>query len=157
MHKITPFLWFDDNAEEAMNYYISIFKNSKVVSLSRYGEGSPRPAGTVMVATFELDGQELMALNGGPEYKFTEAISLFVTCETQEEVDWYWNQLSSGGEEGPCGWLKDKFGLSWQIVPKALGELLGDPDPAKAQRVMRAMLQMKKIDIASLKRASEAA
>jgi predicted 3-demethylubiquinone-9 3-methyltransferase (glyoxalase superfamily) len=157
MHKITPFLWFDDNAEEAMNYYISIFKNSKVVSLSRYGEGSPRPAGTVMVATFELDGQELMALNGGPEYKFTEAISLFVTCETQEEVDWYWNQLSSGGEEGPCGWLKDKFGLSWQIVPKALGELLGDPDPAKAQRVMRAMLQMKKIDIAGLKRASEAA
>ena len=110
-----------------------------------------------MVATFQLDGQEIMALNGGPEFKFTEAISLYVTCETQEEVDWYWNQLSAGGEEGPCGWLKDKFGLSWQIVPKALGELLGDPDPAKSQRVIRAMLQMKKIDIAGLKRAYEAA
>ncbi len=157
MQKITTFLWFDDNAEEAANYYVSIFKNSKIVSLSRYGEAGPRPAGTVMVVDFQLDGQEFMALNGGPEYKFTEALSLYVTCETQEEVDRYWKQLSAGGEEGPCGWLKDKFGLSWQIVPKALVELLGDPDRAKAQRVMRAMLQMKKIDIAGLRRAAEAA
>jgi predicted 3-demethylubiquinone-9 3-methyltransferase (glyoxalase superfamily) len=153
MQKITPFLWFDDQAEEAMNFYVSIFKNSKVVNVSRYGEGGPKPAGTAMIATFQLDGQEIMALNGGPEFKFTEAISFFVTCETQEEVDWYWNRLSAGGEESQCGWLKDKFGLSWQIVPTALGQLMGDPDPAKAQRVMHAMLQMRKIDIAVLQRA----
>ena len=156
MAKITPFLWFNDNAEEAMNFYVSIFKNSKVLGISRYGEGAPRPAGMVMTATFELDGQEFVALNGGPEFKFTEATSFYVNCATQEEVDWYWDRLTSeGGEESQCGWLKDKFGLSWQIVPTALGELLGDPDPLKAQRVMQAMLQMKKIDIAGLQRAHD--
>jgi predicted 3-demethylubiquinone-9 3-methyltransferase (glyoxalase superfamily) len=155
MQKITPFLWFNDNAEEAANFYVSIFKNSKILNISRYGEGGPRPAGMAMSTTFQLDGQEIMALSGGPEFKFTEAISLFVTCETQEEVDWYWNQLCAGGEESQCGWLKDKFGLSWQIVPTALGELLADPDPARAQRVMQAMLQMRKINIASLRRAYE--
>ncbi len=157
MSKITTFLWFDNNAEEAANYYVSIFKNSKIVGIARYGEAGPRPAGTAMVVNFQLDGQDFIALNGGPEYKFTEAISLYVTCETQEEVNRFWNQLTAGGEEGPCGWLKDKFGLSWQIVPKVLEALLSDPDPAKSQRVMRAMLQMKKIDIAGLKRAAEAA
>jgi predicted 3-demethylubiquinone-9 3-methyltransferase (glyoxalase superfamily) len=153
MQKITPFLWFDKNAEEAMNFYVSIFKNSKVISVSRYPDGSRGEPGMVMTATFQLDGQEIMALNGGPDFKFNEAISFFVTCDTQEEVDSYWNQLSAGGEEVQCGWLKDKFGLSWQIVPTALGELLGDPDPVKAQRVMQAMLQMKKIDVAGLRRA----
>jgi predicted 3-demethylubiquinone-9 3-methyltransferase (glyoxalase superfamily) len=155
MQKITPFLWFNDNAEEAMNFYVSIFKNSKVLNVSRYGEGSPFPAGTVMLGTFQLDGREYIALNGGPEYKFTEAFSLFVSVETQEEVDDLWERLSEGGEKGPCGWLKDKFGLSWQVVPTALGELLGDPDPLKAQRVMNAMLKMSKLDIAALRRASE--
>jgi predicted 3-demethylubiquinone-9 3-methyltransferase (glyoxalase superfamily) len=155
MQKITPFLWFNDQAEEAMNFYASIFKNSKVVSVNRYGDAGPGPAGTVMTATFQLDGQEFMALNGGPEFKFTEAISFFVNCETQEEVDELWQKLSEGGEEGPCGWLKDKFGLSWQIVPKALGEMLSDPDPAKSQRVMQAMLQMKKIEIPLLEQAYE--
>ena len=153
MQKVTPFLWFDHQAEEAANYYVSIFKNSKILSVSRYAEGAPRPAGTAMTVTFELDGQEFMALNGGPEFKFTEAISLFVNCETQEEVDAYWEQLSAGGEESQCGWLKDKFGLSWQIVPSALGKLLGDPDPEKSKRVMQAMLQMRKIEVAGLQRA----
>ncbi len=153
MQKITPFLWFDDNAEEAMNFYTSIFRNSKIVSISRYGEGGPRPAGTVMTGTFQLAGQEFMALNGGPEFKFTEAISFFVNCETQSEVDELWDKLSAGGEKGQCGWLKDKYGVSWQIVPTALGKLLNDADPAKSQRVMEAMLQMSKIDIASLERA----
>ena len=152
MQKITPFLWFNDNAEEAMNLYVSIFNNSKILSLNRYGEGAPVPAGTVMTATFQLEGQEFMALNGGPHFKFTEAISLFVNCETQEEVDTLWAKLTAdGGEESQCGWLKDKFGLSWQIIPSALGECLGDPDPAKAQRAMQAMLQMKKLDIQKLK------
>ena len=152
MQKITPFLWFNDNAEEAMNLYVSIFNNSKILSLNRYGEGAPVPAGTVMTATFQLEGQEFMALNGGPHFKFTEAISLFVNCETQEEVDTLWAKLTAdGGEESQCGWLKDKFGLSWQIIPSALGEALGNPDPAKAQRAMQAMLQMKKIDIQKLK------
>jgi len=153
MQKITPFLWFDDQAEEAMNFYVSLFKNSKVISVSRYGDEGPGPTGVVMTATFQLDGQELIALNGGPEFKFTEAISFFVNCETQEEVDGLWDKLSEGGEEGRCGWLKDKYGLSWQIVPTVLGELLNDTDPAKSQRVMKAMLQMNKIDIAGLERA----
>ena len=155
MKKITPFLWFDDQAEEAMNFYVSVFKNSKVLGISRYGEGAPRPAGMVMTASFELDGQEFTALNAGPLFKFTEAISFFVNCETQAEVDELWKKLSAGGEEGQCGWLKDKYGLSWQIVPTALGELMGDPDPVKSQRVMQAMLKMKKIDIAGLRKAYE--
>jgi len=153
MQKVTPFLWFDNQAEEAMNFYVSLFKNSKVLSVSRYGEGGPGPQGTVMTGAFQLDGQEFMALNGGPYFKFTEAISLFVNCETQEEVDELWEKLSEGGEISQCGWLKDRYGLSWQIVPTALGEMLGDPDPKKAQNVMQAMLQMTKIDIAALRRA----
>ncbi|SRR6266852_4719762 len=155
MKKITPFLWFDNNAEEAMKFYTSIFKNSKIGRVTRYGEAGPGPKGTVMTATFELDGQEFMVLNAGPTFKFTEAISFFVNCETQQEVDDFWKKLSAGGQEGQCGWLKDKFGLSWQIVPSALGTMLNDADPAKSQRVMKAMLQMKKIDIAALKRAYE--
>jgi predicted 3-demethylubiquinone-9 3-methyltransferase (glyoxalase superfamily) len=153
MPTITPFLWFNDNAEEAANFYVSIFKNSEVKDISRYGEGSPYPAGTAMIVNFQLEGRDYMALNGGPEYKFTEAFSLFVSIKTQEEVDDLWERLSEGGEKGPCGWLKDKFGLSWQIVPTKLGELLGSPDPVKAQRVMKAMLQMGKIDTVALQRA----
>ena len=155
MQKITPFLWFNDQAEEAMNFYTSIFKKSKIGSVSRYGEGGPGQPGSVMSATFELDGQEFMALNGGPLFTFTEAISFFVNCETQAEVDELWEKLTEGGEESQCGWLKDKFGLSWQIVPSVLGELLNDPDAEKAGRVMNAMLQMKKIDIAGLRAAYE--
>jgi predicted 3-demethylubiquinone-9 3-methyltransferase (glyoxalase superfamily) len=155
MQKITPFLWFDDRAEEAMNFYTAIFRNSKIVNVTRYGEAGPGPKGTVMIGTFQLEGQVLMALNGGPAFKFTEAISLFVNCETQQEVDELWEKLSEGGKEGLCGWLKDKFGLSWQIVPTALGKMLSDPDPVKSQRVMKAMLQMKKIDIDGLKKAYE--
>jgi predicted 3-demethylubiquinone-9 3-methyltransferase (glyoxalase superfamily) len=150
MQKITPFLWFNDNAEEAMNFYVSIFKNSKVGSVSRYGEGGPGPKGSVMSATFSLEGQEFMALNGGPHYKFTPAISLYVNCETQAEVDELWEKLSAGGRKDRCGWLQDKFGLSWQIIPSALPRLLGDKDPAKAQRAMQAMLRMDKIDIKKL-------
>jgi len=157
MQRITPCLWFDTEAEDAADFYVSVFKNSQVVSVSRYGEAGPRPAGTVMTVDFELDGQAFIALNGGPEFPFTEAVSLQVDCETQEEVDRYWSVLSEGGEEGPCGWLKDRYGLSWQIIPVALTELLNDPDTAKAQRVMAAMLQMKKIDIAALQAAAEAA
>ncbi len=142
MQKITPFLWFDGKAEEAMNFYVSIFKNSKRGRISRYGEAGPGPKGTVMVATFQLEGQEFIALNGGPHFKFTEAISLVVNCETQDEVDAFWEKLSAGGAKGQCGWLKDKYGLSWQIVPTALGELMSDPDPEKSKRVMQAMLQM---------------
>ena len=153
MQKIVPFLWFDNQAEEAMNHYISIFPDSKVVSVSRYGDAGPGPKGTVMVANFQLAGQEFMALNGGPEFKFTEAISLLVNCATQEEVDELWQKLSEGGERGPCGWLKDKYGVSWQIIPTALGEMLQDPDAEKSNRVMQAMLQMGKIDIAALRRA----
>lgn len=155
MQKITPYLWFDNQAEEAMNFYTSIFKNSKIGSVSRYGEGGPAPAGTVISATFQLEGQEFMALNGGPAFKFTEAISFFVNCETQAEVDELWDKLSEGGDIQMCGWLKDKYGLSWQIIPTALMELMGDPDPVKAARVTNAMLQMKKIDIAELRRAYE--
>src|SRR5512137_313728 len=136
MQKITPFLWFNDQAEEAMNFYTAIFKNSKISSVSRYGEGGPGPQGSVMTATFELDGQEFMALNGGPLFTFTEAISFFVNCETQAEVDELWEKLTEGGEESQCGWLKDKYGLSWQIVPSVLGDLLNDPDAEKAGRVM---------------------
>ena len=154
MQKITPFLWFDNQAEEAMNFYTSIFKNSKVGNVSRYGEAGPGPAGSVITASFELDGLEFTALNGGPHFKFTEAISFFVNCETQEEVDYYWDKLSRRRPGQQCGWLKDKFGLSWQIIPSALPKLLGDPDRAKANRVMQAMLQMKKIDIAKLEQAA---
>ena len=155
MQKITPFLWFDGKAEEAMNFYVSIFKNSKVLGCSRYGEAGPGPKGTVMVAKFQLDGQEFMALNGGPHFKFTEAISLLVNCETQPEIDELWEKLSEGGETSQCGWLKDKFGLSWQIVPPILGELMQDKDPEKAKRVMQAMLKMTKIDIEALQQAYE--
>jgi len=153
MQKITPFLWFDGKAEEAMNFYTSIFKNSKIGRITRYGDGGPGPKGTVMSATFQLDGQEFMALNGGPQFKFTEAISFFVNCETQEEVDELWEKLSAGGQKSRCGWLKDKYGLSWQIIPSALGEMLGDKDPEKSRRVMKAMLQMDKIDIKGLEQA----
>jgi predicted 3-demethylubiquinone-9 3-methyltransferase (glyoxalase superfamily) len=159
MQKITPCLWFDDKAEEAVTFYTSIFKNSKIMNIARYGEAgaeiSGRPQGTVMSMTFQLEGQEFMALNGGPQFKFTEAISFVVNCQTQEEVDEYWEKLSDGGQEVQCGWLKDKYGLSWQIVPTILGEMLNDPDPKKAERVMNAMLQMKKIDIKGLKQAYE--
>jgi predicted 3-demethylubiquinone-9 3-methyltransferase (glyoxalase superfamily) len=153
MPKITPFLWFDSNAEEAVEFYTSIFKNSKIVTLSRYGEGGPGPAGSVMVASFQLNGQDFLALNGGPLFKFTEAISFVVECETQEEVDYFWDKLSEGGEPGPCGWLKDKFGLSWQIVPSIIPKLMQDPDTTKTGRVMHAVMQMTKIDIATLQRA----
>ncbi len=153
MQKITPFLWFDGKAEEAMNFYTSIFKNSKIGRITRYGDAGPGPKGTVMSATFQLDGQEFMALNGGPQFKFTEAISFFVNCETQEEVDELWEKLSAGGQKSRCGWLKDKYGLSWQIIPSALGEMLGDKDPEKSRRVMKAMLQMDKIDIKGLEQA----
>jgi predicted 3-demethylubiquinone-9 3-methyltransferase (glyoxalase superfamily) len=153
MPKITPFLWFDSNAEEAMNFYVSVFKNSKVVRVTRYGEASPGPKGTVMSATFQLDGQDFFALNGGPKYTFTPAISLFVNCETQQEVDELWKKLSEGGKKERCGWLNDKYGLSWQIIPSVLGKLLGDKDAAKSKRVMQAMLQMDKIDIARLQQA----
>jgi predicted 3-demethylubiquinone-9 3-methyltransferase (glyoxalase superfamily) len=153
LQKITPFLWFDNQAEEAMNFYVSIFKNSKRGRISRYGEAGPGPKGAVMVASFELEGQKFIALNGGPHFKFTEAVSFLVNCETQDEVDAFWEKLSEGGFQGQCGWLKDKFGLSWQIVPTILGELMSDPDPEKSKRVMTAMLQMKKLDINALKRA----
>jgi predicted 3-demethylubiquinone-9 3-methyltransferase (glyoxalase superfamily) len=153
MPTITPYLWFDNNAEEAMKFYTSIFPNSKIGSMTRYGEAGPGPAGTVMSGTFELNGREFMVLNGGPLFPFTEAISLFVSCQTQEEVDSLWAKLTQGGEPGQCGWLKDKFGLSWQIVPTALGEMLGDRDAGKAKRVMEAMLKMSKIDIKVLKQA----
>lgn len=154
--KITPFLWFDNNAEEAMNLYTSVFKNSKILSLTRCGESGPGPAGSVLVGSFQIEGQEFTALNGGPMFKFTEAISLVVNCDSQEEVDTLWRQLTAGGgAPSRCGWLKDRFGLSWQIVPRIMGTLLQDPDPAKAGRVMQAMMQMTKIDIAALQRAHE--
>ena len=151
--KITPFLWFDTEAEEAANFYVSIFKNSKILSISRYGEAGPRPKGSVMTVAFELEAQKFIALNGGPQYKFTEAISLSVECKNQEEVDELWEKLSRGGEEGPCGWLKDKYGLSWQVNPTILGQMLSDPDPKRSKRAMEAMLKMKKIDIKKLQQA----
>ena len=155
MQKITPFLWFDNQAEEAANFYVSIFKNSKILGVSHFGEAGPGPAGTVLTVTFQLDGHEFTALNGGPHFTFTEAISLFVNCETQQEVDELWAKLTAGGEESMCGWLKDKYGLSWQIVPGVLLELMQDKDPLKAKRVTEAMLQMRKIDIAKLQQAYE--
>ncbi len=156
MQKITPFLWFDGNVEEAMNFYVSVFKNSKVVRVSRYGDAGPGPKGTVMSATFQLDGQDFFALNGGPQFTFTPAISFFVNCETQQEVDELWDKLSEGGKKERCGWLKDKYGLSWQIVPSILGRFLGDKDAAKAKRVMQAMVQMDKLDIKGLEDAYDA-
>jgi predicted 3-demethylubiquinone-9 3-methyltransferase (glyoxalase superfamily) len=155
MKKIIPFLWYDDRAEEAANFYVSIFKNSRIVSVSRYGDTGPGPKGKAMSVTFQLDGEEFYALNGGPVFKFTEAISFFVNCETQQEVDELWEKLSAGGKESQCGWLKDKYGLSWQVVPTALGKYLGDKDPVKSKRVMQAMLKMGKIDIEKLKGAYE--
>jgi predicted 3-demethylubiquinone-9 3-methyltransferase (glyoxalase superfamily) len=161
MKKITPFLWFNNQAEEAMNFYTSIFKNSKIITTKYWGGDNPFPedaamAGKVMTGTFELDGQQFHAIDAGPQFKFTEAISMFVNCENQAEVDHFWEKLSAdGGEESMCGWLKDKFGLSWQIIPSSLGEMLGDPDPEKSRRVMQAMLQMRKIDIETLKQAGE--
>ena len=152
--KITTFLWFDNNAEEAAKFYTSIFKNSKILNISRYGDAGPGPKGSVMACTFQLEGQEFIALNGGPHFKFTEAISLLVDCETQEEVDTLWNKLTAdGGAPSQCGWLKDKFGLSWQIIPSALMEMMTDRDPAKSRRVMEAMMQMSKIDIQKLRQA----
>jgi len=153
MQKITPFLWFNDNAEEAMNFYVSIFKNSKVGRVTRYGDAGPGPKGQVMSATFQLEGQEFMALNGGPHFSFTPAISLYVSCETQAEVDELWEKLSAGGSTERCGWLKDRYGLSWQIIPTALGRLLGDKDAERSQRVMQAMLKMDKIEIRELQEA----
>jgi predicted 3-demethylubiquinone-9 3-methyltransferase (glyoxalase superfamily) len=154
MHKITPCLWFDTEGEEAARFYTSVFPNSKIIDIAHYGEAGPRPEGMVMAVTFELDGRKFVALNGGPEFTFSEAISFQVSCETQEEVDAYRGTLSTDGEEGPCGWLKDKFGLSWQIVPTVLIELLSDPDQEKSQRVMRATLSMRKIEIDALERAA---
>jgi len=157
MRKITPCMWFDNQAEEAANFYTFIFKNSKIVNMTRYGEAgaevSGRPVGSVMTVAFQLQGQEFLALNGGPQFKFTEAISFIVNCKTQKEIDEFWRKLSEGGEKGPCGWLKDKYGVSWQIVPTVLGEMLQDKDAEKSERVMKAMLEMKKIDIQVLKQA----
>ena len=157
MQKLTPCLWFDDQAEQAATFYTSLFKDSRIVDVSYYGEAGPGPAGKVLMVVFELDGQQYQALNGGPEYTLTEAFSLSVSCADQDEVDHFWNLLSEGGEEGPCGWLKDRFGLSWQVVPTRLGELLGDPDKDRAQRAMAAMLKMRKLDIGALERAADGA
>ncbi len=153
MQKITPFLWFDGKAEEAANFYVSIFKNSKILNLAHYGEAGPGPKGTVMLATFQIEGQKFIALNGGPHYTFSPAISFYVDCETQAEVDELWEKLTAGGSDVQCGWLRDKFGVSWQIIPKTLIELMQDKDPVKSQRVFKAMLGMIKIDIEGLKRA----
>ncbi|MGZ4429313.1 MAG: VOC family protein [Nocardioidaceae bacterium] len=155
MQKITPCLWFDDQAEQAATFYTSLFKDSRIVDVSYYGEAGPGEAGKVLMVVFELDGRQYQALNGGPEYQLTEAFSLSVSCADQDEVDHFWTVLSEGGEEGPCGWLKDRFGLSWQVVPTRLPELLGDPDTGRAQRAMAAMLQMRKLDIAALERAAD--
>jgi len=158
MQKLVTYLWFDDNAEEAMKFYVSIFKDSKILNMSRYPDGGPGQPGKLMTGTFQLEGQQFHALNGGPQFKFSEAISILVNCETQQEVDDLWAKLTAGGgEESQCGWLKDKFGLSWQIIPTALGEYLGDKDPVKAKRAMEAMLTMKKIDIKALKDARDGA
>ena len=155
MTRITPCLWFDTEGEEAAAFYVSLFKNSRITDVSRYGEAGPRPAGTVMVVSFELDGQPFTALNGGPEFTFDEAVSFQIDCQSQEEVDYYWDGLSAGGEEGPCGWLKDRYGVSWQVVPDALITLIQDPDPGRSQRAMAAMMTMKKIDIAALQAAAD--
>jgi predicted 3-demethylubiquinone-9 3-methyltransferase (glyoxalase superfamily) len=153
--KITPNLWFDTEAEEAAGYYVSVFKNSRIVNVLRYTEAGPRPAGMVMTVEFELDGQRFVAINGGPEFTFDEAVSFQIDCETQDEVDYYWDRLSEGGEEGPCGWLKDRYGLSWQVVPTGMEELFSDPDPKRAERAMQAMLGMGKLDIAALRSAAD--
>ena len=153
--KITPNLWFDTEAEEAAQFYTSVFENSRVVSVSRYPEGAPGPTGTVMTVEFELDGQRFVGINGGPQFTFDEAVSFEIICETQDEVDYYWDRLSEGGEESQCGWLKDRYGLSWQVVPTGLVEVLGDADPERAQRAMQAMLGMRKLDIAGLRAAAD--
>lgn len=155
MSKTTPCLWFDTQAEEAANFYTTVFPNSKIIEITHYGSANPGAEGSVMTVTFELDGQRFVGLNGGPEFTFSEAVSFYIDCADQDEVDYYWNELSAGGEEGPCGWLKDRFGLSWQVAPRALFELIGDPDPPRSQRAMQAMLQMKKIDVAALYRAAD--
>ena len=155
IQRMTPFLWFDQQAEEATRFYVSIFPNSKVAKVIRYGEAGPGPAGSAMTVEFQLEGQSFVALNGGPHFKFTEAISFVVNCQTQDEVDSYWEKLSAGGAEVECGWVKDKFGLSWQIVPTVLFELLSDPDASKSQRVMKAMLAMKKLDLRALQQAAQ--
>ncbi|MCA1691817.1 MAG: VOC family protein [Acidimicrobiales bacterium] len=154
MQKITPCLWFDNEAEEAASFYTSTFKNSRILQVTHHGKAGPGPEGSVLTVSFELEGQEFVALNGGPEFTFNEAISLQVSCADQDEVDEFWSNLSEGGEEGPCGWLKDKYGVSWQIIPTRLTELISDPDPEKSARAMRAMLQMQKIDIAALEQAA---
>ncbi len=155
MQKITPWLWFDTEAEDAMNHYVSIFKDSRIIEVTHYGSAGPRPEGMVLATRFELNGQEFAALNGGPDFRFTEAVSFQIECESQEEVDYYWTKLGAGGQPGPCGWLKDKYGLSWQIIPKQLNEYLHDPDPERSQRVMKAMMKMGKIEIAGLKAAAD--
>ncbi|MEU8957731.1 VOC family protein [Streptomyces sp. NPDC048518] len=155
MPRITPNLWFDLQSEEAAQFYVSVFPNSEIKNVSYYGEGAPRPAGTVLTVDFELDGQPYTAINGGPDFTFTEAVSFQIDCADQAEVDHYWTKLSEGGEEGPCGWLKDKYGLSWQVVPTVLGELITDPDPERSQRAMQAMLGMKKLDVAALQAAAD--
>ncbi len=157
MPQIIPFLTFNNQAEEAVNFYVATFKNAQILNESRYGEGGPAPAGSLMSATFTIEGQEFMALNGGPHFSFAQGFSIFVSCETQDEVDELWERLSAGGEKGPCGWLTDQFGVSWQIIPTALGKLMSDPDPKKAQAVMQAMLQMSKIEIATLQQAYDQA
>ncbi len=155
MPRITPNLWFDTESQEAAEFYVSVFPNSEIKNVSYYGEAGPREAGTVLTVDFVLDGQEYTAINGGPEFTFTEAISLLINCADQDEIDYYWSKLSEGGEEGPCGWLKDRYGVSWQVVPTELPKLLSDPDPEKARRATQAMLQMKKIDIAAIERARD--
>ena len=155
--KIIPNLWFDTQAEEAASFYISVFKNSRIVNVAHYTEAGPREAGTVMTVEFELDGQRFVGINGGPEFTFDEAVSFQINCETQQEVDYFWERLSEGGQEGPCGWLKDRYGLSWQVVPTGMEEVFNDPDPKRAERAMEAMLAMSKIDIAALRRAADAA
>jgi predicted 3-demethylubiquinone-9 3-methyltransferase (glyoxalase superfamily) len=153
--KITPNLWFDTEAEEAADFYISVFNDGRVVNVTHYTDAGPRPAGTVMTVEFELEGQRFVGINGGPEFKFDEAVSFEIECETQEEIDYYWDRLSEDGEQGPCGWLKDRFGLSWQVVPAGMEELFADPDKSRAERAMKAMLQMTKIDIATLRKAAD--
>jgi predicted 3-demethylubiquinone-9 3-methyltransferase (glyoxalase superfamily) len=155
MQKITPNLWFDTQAEEAADFYVSVFKTGRIVNVTHYTEAGPRPAGTVMTVEFELDGQRFVGINGGPQFTFDEAVSFQITCEDQEEIDYFWERLTEGGEEGPCGWLKDKYGLSWQVVPSGIDEVFADPDPERARRAMEAMLKMKKLDIAALRSAAD--
>ena len=154
MQKIIPNLWFDTEAEEAAEFYCSVFKNSRIVSIARYTEAGPREAGMVMTVEFELDGERFIGINGGPEFTFSEAVSFLITCADQEEIDYFWDKLSEGGQEGPCGWLKDRYGLSWQVVPQGMDELFSDPDPERARRAMDAMLKMGKLDIAALEKAA---